>query len=43
MDRLLLVIFFILLIYLIHSGRLTTGVDPPRKDNSGHVKPEHLL
>ena len=43
MDTLLLVIFFILLMYLIYSSQLTTGVEPSSKDNSGHVKPEHLL
>jgi len=43
MNQLLLVIFFILLTYLIYSSQLNTGVEPPSRDNSGHVKPEHLL
>ena len=43
MNQLLLVIFFILLTYLIYSSQLNAGIEPPSKDNSGHVKPEHLL
>ena len=43
MDKLLLVIFFILLIYLVYDNQMTNGVSPPVKDESGHVKPEHLL
>jgi len=43
MEQLLLIMIFVLLIYLIYSSQLATGVKPPIKDNSGHVKPDHLL
>ena len=44
MESIVIFIFFVILTIIVFNGTLDNNtIDIPKKDTSGHVKPEHLL